>query len=603
MSGTTSRFRRSRQGAALAALIVAPVLGMSTNNSFAAQQNAVQPAAPRRVSLDFVQTDVHTVAKALSIQSRANVVVMPAVKGTVTVRLTDVTVDEALKRVATAIGADVRLLDGTYYLGTPAELRAMSAQSGTRATLTVKNLSAADMKELLMAALPYVDVQTVGQSRVLIVSGTQGDVAAALRIAGDADVAPPAVPVVPPVPPLPVRETYPLKVARPAEVAETIRKVFPGVKVNEAGGTVVVEALPAQQAEIAKLLAGMDVEGARGKIVRVVTLKFLHPQQVASALKGVFPNLSVQAGLEPYAPPAARFKPLSVDAQAGFNTGGGEETAQGGGAGGAGGAAGAGGVTTLGGPGSRARTVVLMGTEEDVAAASEVITDSDVAPPQVSIEARVMDVSSSRVEALGVTYDWSPLRFEEARGGRGAFNVGRIGRAPFGFDITVDAQRTDADIKELARPNVSVIDGEEASIFIGDILRFERAESSSLGQTTFNIETIPVGVALLCRPRVNGDGKITLKVHPVVSSVTGFVGRNNDIPITASREADTTMMMNDGDTIAIGGLMRDEDLKSIRSVPILSKLPFFGNLFKHRSVTKRKSEVTIFLTAKILKPS
>jgi type II secretory pathway component GspD/PulD (secretin) len=109
-----------------------------------------------------------------------------------------------------------------------------------------------------------------------------------------------------------------------------------------------------------------------------------------------------------------------------------------------------------------------------------------------------------------------------------------------------------------------------------------------------------VGVALLCRPRVTGD-EITLRVHPVVSTVTDFTGRNNDIPITASREADSTIRMKDGETIAIGGLLREEDIRTLSKVPIVGDLPLLGQLFRHKNSVKRKSEVTIFLTARVAK--
>src|SRR5207248_2462915 len=121
--------------------------------------------------------------------------------------------------------------------------------------------------------------------------------------------------------------------------------------------------------------------------------------------------------------------------------------------------------------------------------------------------------------------------------------VGKFTRAPFNFNVTLEAMEQRRDAKVLARPNVAVIDGEEASIFIGDILRYERLESVTATGQTFTIETVPVGVALLCRPRVNAGGDITLRIHPVVSNVTAFVGRNRDIPITASREADTSLIM------------------------------------------------------------
>jgi type IV pilus assembly protein PilQ len=155
----------------------------------------------------------------------------------------------------------------------------------------------------------------------------------------------------------------------------------------------------------------------------------------------------------------------------------------------------------------------------------------------------------------------------------------------------------------LARPNIAVIDSQPATIFIGDILRYERLVSvTDSGLQTFTIESVPVGVALLCRPRVNDEGTITLQVHPVVSTVTGFSGRNRDIPVTASREADSTIMMKDGETVAFGGLLREEEIKIMSKVPILGDLPFFGKLFRHQNNTKKRSEVTIFLTAKLMKP-
>jgi type II secretory pathway component GspD/PulD (secretin) len=145
------------------------------------------------------------------------------------------------------------------------------------------------------------------------------------------------------------------------------------------------------------------------------------------------------------------------------------------------------------------------------------------------------------------------------------------------------------------------VDSEDASIFIGDLLRYRVLQSVTPGGAEqFTVETVPVGVALLVRPRVHDDSEITLKVHPVVSTVTAFIGPER-IPQTASREADTTFRMKDGETIAIGGLIREEDLSIMRKVPLLGDLPLLGELFKSRTRNKKKSEVTVFLTARILK--
>ena len=157
---------------------------------------------------------------------------------------------------------------------------------------------------------------------------------------------------------------------------------------------------------------------------------------------------------------------------------------------------------------------------------------------------------------------------------------------------------TRTDTKLLADPRVQVIDNEDANIFIGDTVRTQVSQSS-LNGTTIQVLEFPVGIILLVRPRVNSDGKITLRVHPVVSTITGFSAGN--LPQSSSREVETTVMVQDGETIVIGGLIRDEYSKIIQEVPFLSKLPLIGELFRNRSTNRRHSDVMIFITPHIVK--
>jgi len=89
-----------------------------------------------------------------------------------------------------------------------------------------------------------------------------------------------------------------------------------------------------------------------------------------------------------------------------------------------------------------------------------------------------------------------------------------------------------------------------------------------------------------------------MRVHPVVSTITS-IGADN-LPQTSSREAETTVMIKDGETIVLGGLIRDEMLKTVQEVPILSKLPLVGELFKYHSKSHRHSEIMVFITPHIL---
>jgi type II secretory pathway component GspD/PulD (secretin) len=151
----------------------------------------------------------------------------------------------------------------------------------------------------------------------------------------------------------------------------------------------------------------------------------------------------------------------------------------------------------------------------------------------------------------------------------------------------------------LANPTISVIDDQDASIFIGDTLRFQSlAVSSPTSGSQFTVVEVPVGIILLCHPRVNGDNEITLRLHPVVSTVTALV---NGLPQTSAREAETVVRVKDGDTLVLGGLIRDEDIREMSKVPLLGDLPIIGHLFRHNSKQHRRTEVMVVITVRLQK--
>ena len=160
------------------------------------------------------------------------------------------------------------------------------------------------------------------------------------------------------------------------------------------------------------------------------------------------------------------------------------------------------------------------------------------------------------------------------------------------------AQTTTGEAKILANPKVQVMDNDGASIFVGDTLRVQVAQAGALGAQTVEIKEFPVGIILLINPRINADGNITMHVNPVVSSISA-IGPNG-LPQTSSREAETTVMVKDGETIVLGGLIRDEYSKVISEIPILSKLPIVGELFKNRSSSKKRKDVIVTITPHIV---
>jgi type II secretory pathway component GspD/PulD (secretin) len=111
------------------------------------------------------------------------------------------------------------------------------------------------------------------------------------------------------------------------------------------------------------------------------------------------------------------------------------------------------------------------------------------------------------------------------------------------------------------------------------------------------VEEVPVGIALLVRPRVNNEtGEITMNIKPAVSTITSI---DQGIPQTATREASTTLRARDGETIVIGGLISDQESKSLQQVPILGQIPIIGELFRNRTTRRSRSELVLFLTPRL----
>ena len=117
------------------------------------------------------------------------------------------------------------------------------------------------------------------------------------------------------------------------------------------------------------------------------------------------------------------------------------------------------------------------------------------------------------------------------------------------------------------------------------------------------VEYKEVGVKLEVLPRINDFDKetITLVIKPSVSTISQWVeSGNNKAPQISERSAETTVRVKNGETILIGGLLKNEEIKSIKQIPILSKIPILGELFKSRSTDKKDTEVVIAITPTIV---
>ncbi|MFQ3677580.1 MAG: hypothetical protein SNJ74_06540, partial [Fimbriimonadaceae bacterium] len=254
--------------------------------------------------------------------------------------------------------------------------------------------------------------------------------------------------------------------------------------------------------------------------------------------------------------------------------------------------------------------LVLRGTDEQIELALAYLSLVDIAPRQVALELRVMEMSKE--DAIRAGLDWSVLtggtvqaiRINQGVGdtssspGTVSGDLGFAGGGTASILATLDSIANKRNL--IARPNLLAIDGRETEIFVGDVVRYIESIVQSQNGTTVTTGEVPVGVRLAVLARIGGEGNITMDLRPVVSTLRGFtpVPGGGQLPQTSLRIAQSTVQVVSGETIAIGGLIQDGDRVDVRGIPLLKDLPIVGNLFKRTDNTKVRTEVVFFLTVK-----
>lgn len=238
------------------------------------------------------------------------------------------------------------------------------------------------------------------------------------------------------------------------------------------------------------------------------------------------------------------------------------------------------------------------------------------APQQVMLEVKVAEISKTLMERLGMRVSRSDvtgggiaytLLSDFLSGGAGIIDVLRLKN---GDSITLDAQKDDGLIKVLAEPNVMAISGQEGSFLSGGKIFIPVSQSNENGAPTITLEEKEFGIALKFTPTVLAGGRINLKVAPEVSelnrdgvgiSAPGINGAAI-LPSFTTRRAATTVQLHDGQSFAIGGLIKNNTTTNIHAFPFLGEIPVLGALFRSTDFQTDRSELVFVITPRLVKP-
>jgi general secretion pathway protein D len=170
-------------------------------------------------------------------------------------------------------------------------------------------------------------------------------------------------------------------------------------------------------------------------------------------------------------------------------------------------------------------------------------------------------------------------------------------------DSLINAVRSDTDSNILSTPSVMTLDNQKASILVGQQVPITTGEalSQNFDNQFRTVQRQDVGIKLEVKPQINTGGAIKLFLRQEVSSVAGPVSNNNSDLIINKREIETTVTVDDGEILALGGLLDDNERKTIERIPLLSDIPGLGELFKSRSKSRTKTNLMVFIRPTILR--
>ena len=267
-------------------------------------------------------------------------------------------------------------------------------------------------------------------------------------------------------------------------------------------------------------------------------------------------------------------------------------------------------------------TLLLSASPRYFDVIDEMIRQLDQPPPQVLIQVLLAEVSVNDTTDLGIdwnlrgTFGGSDIFAGSNMGTQGLFKSTSAGisAGPLGFRVAATggniqyflrALEAQGHVEILSRPQILASDNQKATINVGQRVPFiTNSQVNDTGTIYNTIQYQPIGIILNVTPRINPDGFVKLVVDPEISSVSDSsvtVSPGVNAIIINSRTADTTVTVQDGHTIVIGGLITTNDQNVEDKVPFFGDLPGIGFLFKSTHKVKERTELLIILTPTVIR--
>lgn len=278
---------------------------------------------------------------------------------------------------------------------------------------------------------------------------------------------------------------------------------------------------------------------------------------------------------------------------------------------------------------SRTDSVILRALPGNLAKARKLLEEIDTQTPQVVIEARIVEASSTFAKQIGIQWGGTYTQGSDTltgssllpqSGGSRNFAVNLPAVAPTSglgvvlgslsngllLDLELSAAESNGDLRIVSSPRITTLNNTPATIHSGLTFRVKitstlvGATTTTSTTTTSGLEEIKTGIDLTVTPKISADGFVLLKIDTKKSD-PDWSRTVDGIPGVTEKSAQTSVLVKDGDTVVIGGLYKTLSSETTTSVPLLSKLPVLGFLFRSEAREQQDEELLVFITPSIVK--
>ena len=263
-------------------------------------------------------------------------------------------------------------------------------------------------------------------------------------------------------------------------------------------------------------------------------------------------------------------------------------------------------------PDDTKNSLIIIANERDYQRVFRVVQSLDVVPSQVLIEAVIAEVALNDSLQYGV--EWQLQKGSTSNFGFSSLVTGGIAAAFPGFNYAFNATNIAATLQALnsmtkvniiSTPSLMVLDNKTARLQIGDQVPITTQTATSVvtSQTAIvnSVTMQDTGVILSVTPRINESGRVQLEIEQEVSSATKTTSSGIDSPTIQQRRVKTTVVVNDGEVLAIGGLIQDSATKGSSQLPLLGDIPGIGGVFGNKTDAVKKTELLILITPRVVR--